>query len=277
MFDFASDSRNEGDLTDINEKGMVSYDRSVKKDVFYFYKANWNAAPTLHLVGRRYIDRAYGVVDVKAYSNARQVRLLVNGHEAGSADCELGICVWPAVHLLSGLNQIVAKTPEGLMDSMEWMYSGSPSVVRIKAGDLSGFVTPDGARYGSDNFFNGGEGRGIAGDAVPALYRSYRVGAFAYDVPVPDGEYTVTARFIEPTATSAGQRVFDVVSKGKVLLSSVDPFKLSGGTLEPVERSFAARASDGHLQIEFRPRANMTAVVSALEIIRKEDPPRKSQ
>jgi len=269
MFDFASDSRNEGDLTDINEKGMVSYDRSVKKDVFYFYKANWNPASTLHLVGRRYIDRAYGVVDVKAYSNAPQVRLLVNGHDAGTVACEVGICVWPAVHLMPNLNQIVAKTPAGLTDSIEWMYSGSPSIVRIKAGDLSGLVTPDGARYGSDNFFSSGEGRVIAGDAVPALYSSYRVGAFSYDVPVPDGEYTVTARLIEPTETSAGKRVFDVVSNRKVVLSAVDPFKLSGGTLKPVERSFTARAMNGHLQIEFRPRADMTAVVSALEIIRK--------
>jgi beta-galactosidase len=276
MFDFASDSRSEGDLTDINEKGMVSYDRSVKKDVFYFYKANWNPAPTLHLVGRRYIDRAYGVVDVKAYSNAAQVHLLLNGHDAGTATCEGGICVWRAVHLLPGINQIVAKTPEGLTDSVEWRFNGSPSMVRINAGDLSGHIATDGARYGSDNFFVGGEGRALAGDAIPPLYTSYRAGAFSYDVPVPDGEYAVTARFIEPTETSAGKRVFDVVSNRKVVLSGVDPFKLSGGKLKPVERSFTARATNGHLQIEFRPRADMTAVVSALEVISKEDKRRNS-
>ena len=71
MFDFSSDERHEGDLTDINEKGLVSYDRKVRKDAFYFYRANWNPQPTLHLVGRRYVDRPYGVIDVKAYSNAR--------------------------------------------------------------------------------------------------------------------------------------------------------------------------------------------------------------
>ena len=44
MFDFSSDSRREGDLTDINEKGLVSYDRRIRKDAFYFYRANWNDA-----------------------------------------------------------------------------------------------------------------------------------------------------------------------------------------------------------------------------------------
>ncbi len=60
MFDFSSDERQEGDLTDINEKGLVSYDRRTRKDAFYFYRALWNPRPTLHLVGRRYVDRPYG-------------------------------------------------------------------------------------------------------------------------------------------------------------------------------------------------------------------------
>ena len=35
MFDFASDSRREGDLTDINEKDLVRYDRKVRKELHY--------------------------------------------------------------------------------------------------------------------------------------------------------------------------------------------------------------------------------------------------
>ena len=34
MFDFSSDLRNEGDMVDINDKGLVSYDRKTKKDAF---------------------------------------------------------------------------------------------------------------------------------------------------------------------------------------------------------------------------------------------------
>jgi beta-galactosidase len=282
MFDFASDSRNEGDLTDINEKGMVSYDRSVKKDVFYFYKAHWGRAPTLHLVGRRYIDRAYGVVEVKAYSNAAEVKLALNGRELGTATCSGRICIWPKVKLMPGFNQFVATAEQSgtkLADSLQWIYSGSPSQVRIKAGDVTGYVTAQGVRYGSDHFFTGGEGRGInppdtpverriavAGTDTPALYDSYRVGEFAYEVPVPDGQYAVTVRFVEPTESAAGKRVFDVAANGRVTLSKVDPFALAGGKLKPVDRTFRARALDGELRIEFRPREG-AAVVSALEVI----------
>src|SRR5262249_5937120 len=67
LFDFASDEREEGDLTDVNDKGLVSYDRRIRKDAFYFYRANWSSQPTLHLTGRRYTDRPYAVLDVKAY------------------------------------------------------------------------------------------------------------------------------------------------------------------------------------------------------------------
>ncbi len=54
MFDFSSDLREEGDATFVNDKGMVTSDRKTKKDVFYFYKAQWSSEPVLHISGRRY-------------------------------------------------------------------------------------------------------------------------------------------------------------------------------------------------------------------------------
>jgi beta-galactosidase len=241
----------------------------VKKDVFYFYKANWSRTPTLHLVGRRYIDRAYGVVDVKAYSNAKEARLSLNGREIGTAACNGGICIWPNVKLVSGFNQFAATAEPNLTDAVQWIYSGSPSAVRIKAGDLSGYVAADGTRYGSDHFFTGGEGYGIKA-GLPPLYGSYRAGTFTYELPLPDGEYVVTARFVEPTESAARKRVFDVLANGRVMLAGVDPFALAGAKLKPVDRSFAARATGGRLRIEFRPRDGMAAVVSALEVIGRE-------
>jgi beta-galactosidase len=282
MFDFASDSRNEGDVTDVNEKGMVSYNRAVKKDVFYFYKANWSRAPSVHLVGRRYVDRAYSVVDVKAYSNAGQARLSVNGIGVGATPCEGGICIWPRVHLQSGNNQVVATAQVAgttVTDSLQWIYSGSLCAMRIKAGDLSGYVGPDGARYGSDNFFEGGEGRGInapdapedrrsrvTGTDAPALYDSYRAGNFAYNLPLPQGDYKATVRLVEPAESSAGKRVFDIAVNGRVVLAGVDPFALAQGPLKAVDRSFTARSDGGLMRLEFRPRQGEGAIVSALEI-----------
>ena len=84
MFDFGSGIRNEGDLRGVNTKGLVTFDRKTRKDPFYFYKANWSAEPVTHIVGRRYADRAYATTDVKVYSNADAVALLVNGAPAGT-------------------------------------------------------------------------------------------------------------------------------------------------------------------------------------------------
>ena len=282
LFDFSSDSRNEGDLTDINEKGLVSYDRTVAKDAFYFYRANWSTRPTLHLVGRRYTDRAYAVLDVKAYSNAAQARLSLNGRDLGETSCAEGVCLWRAVHLAEGANELVATANIGAVaasDAMRWTFAGSPGVVRIKAGDISGYVARNNERYGSDMYFVGGEAKGVEPPDTPAqkraevaatdprLYDSYREGEFSYRVPVPEGtqEYRIVARFIEPDATQPGERVFDVDVNGKTALHHFDIFTAAGGKLKSVERSFDTTAKDGLLVIAFRPSRGR-ALVSSLSI-----------
>ena len=129
LFDFASDSRREGDLTDTNDKGLVSYDRTVAKDAFYFYRANWNARPTLHLVGRRYTDRPHGILDVKAYSNARQAQLWLNGVTQGTVTCSEGICLWRHIHLTTGTNEVRATAHFGeaeISDTLQWTFHQTP-------------------------------------------------------------------------------------------------------------------------------------------------------
>jgi beta-galactosidase len=130
LFDFASDSRNEGDLTDMNDKGLVSYDRLVMKDAFYFYRANWSSQTTLHLVGRRYVDRPDAVLDVKAYSNATRAELWLNGVSKGSAPCSGGICLWRSVHLQPGANEVRATADINgtkVTDTLQWKFAGSTS------------------------------------------------------------------------------------------------------------------------------------------------------
>jgi beta-galactosidase len=280
MFDFSSDSRREGDLTDINEKGLVSYDRQTRKDAFYFYRANWSSQPTLHLVGRRYVDRAYSVVDVKAYSNAALSRLWLNDRDQGTTSCTGGICQWHSVHLLPGTNDLRATAEIGgtaLIDTLQWTFSGSTNSVRIKAGDISGYVSKDGDHYGSDTYFSGGAPGGINAPDSPVsqwikvaaddfgLYDKFREGAFSYRIPVSSGRYRVTLKFEEPAADAAGAREFDVLVNGKILLARFDIFAAAGGKLKGVDREFDAASRDGELLIEFRPLKGR-ALVSALSI-----------
>lgn len=65
----------------INDKGLVTRDRKTKKDVFYLYKAWWNHhEPTVYVTGRRLTHlQANSEYSVKAYSNAKSLRLFVDG------------------------------------------------------------------------------------------------------------------------------------------------------------------------------------------------------
>ena len=95
LFDFPVAARQEGfmDSEDgihftldekkkyINDKGLVTRDRKVKKDIFYLYKALWNhQAKTVYITGRRLkklsSEKPYSV---KVYSNASSLQLLIDG------------------------------------------------------------------------------------------------------------------------------------------------------------------------------------------------------
>lgn len=81
MFDFGADGRNGGGKPGQNQKGLVTFDRKIKKDAFYIYKAYLSREPFVHLCGRRYIDRAESETEIKVYSNQPEVCLLVDGKE----------------------------------------------------------------------------------------------------------------------------------------------------------------------------------------------------
>ena len=84
MFDFAADGREEGGKRGINQKGLVSFDRKMKKDAFYIYKAYLSKEPFVHICGRRYIDRCEDLTKIKVYSNQPEVTLYMDGKEIAS-------------------------------------------------------------------------------------------------------------------------------------------------------------------------------------------------
>ena len=83
MFDFGADARNEGGENGQNHKGLVTFDRSYRKDAFFAYKAWLSKEPFVHLCGKRYIDRVEPVTKVTVYSNQPEVELFVNGESIG--------------------------------------------------------------------------------------------------------------------------------------------------------------------------------------------------
>ena len=88
MFDFGADARSEGGENGQNHKGLMTFDRSYKKDSFFAYKAHLSSEPFVHIAGKRYIDRVEDVTRVTVYSNLPEVELFVNGESLGKKTAE---------------------------------------------------------------------------------------------------------------------------------------------------------------------------------------------
>ena len=86
LFDFAADGRDEGGKHGVNQKGLVTIDRKLKKDAFYLYKAYWSKTPFVHVCGRRYVERIEDVTEIKVYSNEQSVTLFVDGVERETSE-----------------------------------------------------------------------------------------------------------------------------------------------------------------------------------------------
>ena len=118
MFDSASDSRCEGDANGINDKGLVTRDRQVKKDAYFFYKANWNPEPMVHLCSSRMTETTNAVFDAIGFCNAGDVTLFLNGAEIGTKGPDAVKTVrWEGVPLAPGLNRIVLAAKGGSLVS----------------------------------------------------------------------------------------------------------------------------------------------------------------
>ena len=88
MYDFAADARDQGGEPGMNHKGLVTFDRKTKKDSFYIYKAWWSDEPFVHICSKRYVDRTQSEIEVKVYSNQKNVSLYVNGEKLGEQEGE---------------------------------------------------------------------------------------------------------------------------------------------------------------------------------------------
>ena len=114
MFEFVADARHEGGQPGLNDKGLVTYDRRVKKDAFFYYKAIWSADPFVYVTDRRFTPRPMDHGPVKVYSNAAAVELRVNGQSLGTRPpVQPGVFIWPDVPLRQGPNTLTATAPTG--------------------------------------------------------------------------------------------------------------------------------------------------------------------
>ena len=124
-FDLPSAGRDEGDRRGFNDKGLVTYDRLTRKDAWYWYQANWNSAPMVHLAGRRAAPRSGTPTDVKVYANVANVTLQVDGTSLGTRPVTDHVVIWRGLSLPPGIHRLTATGDGGSADSIEWMVEAS--------------------------------------------------------------------------------------------------------------------------------------------------------
>lgn len=117
-FDFPSSGRNEGDHAGINDKGLVSYDRTLRKDAYFWYQANWSTKPMAYITSRRATERTAAQVELKIYSNQPAAALRLNGAELGTQPVHDHIARWQLT-LAPGLNRIEVQAGAA-QDAVEW-------------------------------------------------------------------------------------------------------------------------------------------------------------
>ncbi|RDC58185.1 beta-galactosidase [Pedobacter chinensis] len=129
MFDFATPMWNRGSMAARNMKGLVTFDRKLKKDAFYWYKANWSKEPVLYITERRTIKRKNSITPVTVYSNQGAPELFINGKKLSTKpelrDGHIQY-VFENINLKKGKNSIKAtlkKNGKNYTDTIKWEYS----------------------------------------------------------------------------------------------------------------------------------------------------------
>ena len=122
MFDFSAAGRREGSIMGRNDKGLVTYDRKIKKDAFYFYKANWNQEDKfVYIAGKRLVNRTRKTVDVQVFSNSGAAKLYINGKAYGTAKPDsVNVLEWKGIVLDTGENRIEVRNKYGA-DCCVWI------------------------------------------------------------------------------------------------------------------------------------------------------------
>lgn len=111
MFDFGSDGRNEGGRPGMNDKGLVSFDRKIKKDSYYLYQAYWSKNAMVHITSKAIEERKRKTF-IKIYSNCDSVSLYINDKLYKEIKAEQNkqsrIFIFKSAKLKKGKNKIKA-------------------------------------------------------------------------------------------------------------------------------------------------------------------------
>jgi len=105
--------------------GLVTHDRKLKKDAFFWYQANWSNLPMLHIAERRFTARVFREFDLRVYSNLPgRLAVTMNGEPLKAHPEILGRrYLWPNLQAPPGKVKITVTgeaNGKTFTDSVEW-------------------------------------------------------------------------------------------------------------------------------------------------------------
>lgn len=300
-FDFGSETRGES-VPHVNKKGIYKFDRQ-PKDIAYFYKAKFTAAPILHIVAREWRKRAEFFSNktgkdskqpIKIYTNLSEVELFLNGQSLGKQKGgDSGTIIWE-VALQRGINRLEAR---GMKDGKSFADEAEIDFVShrknkegnqlaidelaVEVGSEAEYLDDKGTLWEADRaYFSGGWGfvgqtetadkrieQNILNTSDDPLYQTFRSGFSAYRFDITDGDYEIELRFTEPFIGKNSERVFNISVNGETLLNDFD---LRGETvpLSAVIKTFKIRINGGKgLSLDFEAVIGKT-ILSAIRLRR---------
>ena len=274
QFDFSQPNIG-GPAPHMNQKGLSTWDRH-NKDVYYFYKANWNPEPMVYIASRDWAVRA-GARDqpstIDVYSNGKEVSLTVNGKSIGTKKPnDINKVSWQ-VQLQDGANEITASAKTGTRiytDHLTIGYKAYDADLRgqqsiaINTGsnaqylDAAGLVWIEDRPYHAGSFgYTGGTPKAFDRKDVimntddEPMYYSYLDSIQSYRFDVADGRYRLTFCFAEAQRIGRGERVFDVVVNGETVVSGLDLAATAGFAQAVVKTIVTTARNGGGVQVRF--------------------------
>ena len=156
----------------------------------------------------------------------------------------------------------------GVSNAVTTTIGVSSAVFAVNSGGPQYTSPSSGVVYQADTDYSGGATASvtaaITGTSDPTLYQTERYGNFAYNIPLANGNYTVTLKFAETYWNAAGKRVFNVGMQGAQVISKLDIYAVAGKNAA-YDVPVSVSVTNGALNITFTTVVD-NAKVSAIEI-----------
>ena len=119
LYDFRSSTKDKAGEDVYTHYGLITYDRSTKKDAYYLYKANWNKDDKfVYITGKR-ANHKTNNNNITVYSNCESVELFSNGTSMGVVRTTNGIAKWSNIRIINNKSNLIAIGDRKYRDEMK--------------------------------------------------------------------------------------------------------------------------------------------------------------